>query len=86
MIAQIVTAEHLGGHRLCVGFSDGVVGVWDHSDILQSTGPIASPLHDPAFFGRVAIVDGALVWPNGYDACPVTLHRVVAGALEAVGD
>lgn len=70
----------LGGHRLRVWFSDDTVGDWDHSDILQSSGPVAIPLHDPAHFARVFVEDGALVWPNGYDACPVTLHRDLAAA------
>jgi hypothetical protein len=29
---------------------------------------MAQPLHDASFFARVSIEDGALVWPNGWDA------------------
>jgi hypothetical protein len=80
MMPQIISAEALGGHRLRVGFSDGFAAEWDHADILNAAGPIAVPLHDPAYFAQVAVIDGALVWPNGYDVCPVTLRRLLTGA------
>jgi hypothetical protein len=80
MMPQIVSAEALGGYRLRVGYSDGFVAEWDHADLLNATGPIAAQLHDPASFAQVAVSDGAQVWPNGYDVCPVTLRRVLTGA------
>ncbi len=80
MMPQIVSAEALGGYRLGVGFSDGFVAEWDHADFLNAAGQIAAPLHDTAYFAHVAVSDNALVWPNGYDVCPVTLRRVLTGA------
>jgi hypothetical protein len=32
------------------------------------------PLRDPAFFARVAIEHGTVVWPNGVDLDPLVLH------------
>ena len=86
MMIKVRKVESLGDYTLRVWFSDGSVGDWDHSDIRSATGPIAVPLHDPAYFARVFVEDGALVWPNGYDVCPVTLHGKLqaAGALQTI--
>lgn len=86
-MVSVRKVQWLGGHRLRVWFSDGAVGEWDHSDILNAAGPIALPLHDPAYFGRVFLEMGALTWPNGYDVCPEHLHGLLrdAGALKSAG-
>ena len=46
--------------------------VWPASDssaIVNQGGPMVEPLRDPAYFARVFLEDGALTWPNGYEAC-----------------
>lgn len=61
--------------RLALRFRDGLVAELDfRADVAEDHGPMAAPLRDPAFFALVSIDDGALVWPNGYDIDPVTLH------------
>jgi hypothetical protein len=32
------------------------------------------PLKDPAFFARVSVEHGTVVWPNGVDLDPLVLH------------
>jgi hypothetical protein len=66
-LARIVRAETAFDHALTVWFDDGALGVW-RSAILDRHGPMALPLHDPAFFARCTAEDGGLVWPNGWDA------------------
>ncbi|CAN1503581.1 Protein of unknown function DUF2442 [Caulobacteraceae bacterium] len=66
-LAKITRAETCGPHRLEIWFEDGLHGVWQ-ADFTDRKGPMAQPLHDASFFARVSIEDGALVWPNGWDA------------------
>lgn len=41
---------------------------------------MVEPLRDLTFFRRVALVDGAPTWPNGYDACPDWLRLEIESA------
>jgi hypothetical protein len=66
-LAKIVSVEHHSDFTLSVCFDNGMRGLW-HQDMRARKGPMALPLHDPAFFARASIEDGALVWPNGWDA------------------
>jgi Protein of unknown function (DUF2442) len=40
---------------------------------------VFAPLEDPAYFGKVELDEqlGTIVWPNGADIAPETLHRRV---------
>jgi len=80
---KVARIRYLGGHRLRATFSDGMAGDYDFSAIVGEGGPMAEPLRDPAFFARVFLEDGALTWPNGFDAAPGWLRREIeaAGAL-----
>lgn len=69
-LVKAVRVAALPGHRLDIAFSDGSSGVFDFSDIKESQGEMALPLHDEAFFARVFLDAGAPAWPNGYDADP----------------
>lgn len=81
---KVAKLKYLGGSRLRVIFSDGMAGEYDFSAAIHGGGPMAEPLRDPAFFGRVFLDDGAPTWPNGYDAAPAWLRREIEanGALE----
>jgi hypothetical protein len=86
MMIDVIGVRHLGGHQLEIEFSDGTVGVRDFAFVREKTGPMAEPLKDAAYFGRVFIEDGALTWPNGYDWDPIALHDEMkkAGLLRRV--
>jgi hypothetical protein len=79
---DVVGVRPVGPHRLEIEFSDGMIGVRDVAFLFGRAGPMAEPLHDPAFFARVFIDDGALTWPNGYDWDPIALHDDMKAAGE----
>src|SRR5687767_5348367 len=70
-------------HALEVAFADGTEQRIDFSPVLQ--GALFGPLQDLATFNAVALHPevGTLVWPNGADIDPGTLHdwREVAEEL-----
>lgn len=80
-MAHVTHVESLAGHRLRLRFDDGAEGEIDLS--LRQWRGIFAPLKDQAFFERVEIDEelGTIVWPNGADIAPETLHDwVVQGA------
>lgn len=59
---------------LCVGFDDGTEQVIDFRPVLA--GELFGPLSDLSLFNQVSIDPEVhtLVWPNGADFDPATLH------------
>jgi hypothetical protein len=80
---DVVSVKPLGGFRLRIVFSDGLVGEHDFSSTVARDGEMVRPLKDPAFFARVFVELGTLTWPNGFDLDPIALHdrMVAAGEL-----
>jgi hypothetical protein len=78
-IVHVTDVRCLGGHRLRLSFEDGSSGEVDFSQE-QWTGVFA-PLADPGYFGRVQLDKelGTIVWPNGADIAPETLHLLATG-------
>ena len=77
-IVHVTEVRSAGVHRLQLGFDDGTVGEVDFSD--EDWSGVFAPLSDPEFFARVELDDelGTIVWPNGADIAPETLHQRVA--------
>ncbi len=73
-IYRVQSVEILGPYTLRIGFDDGKEQVIDFRPVLAGT--IYGPLRDLAFFNQVWIDPEvhALVWPNGADFDPATLH------------
>jgi len=71
---RVTDAEYLGGLRLRVTFSDGLVRELDFAGRL--TVGVLAPLNDPAVFSTVAVdpVAGIVTWSNGIDLDPDVLH------------
>jgi hypothetical protein len=78
MVLRILEAEVCGPHSLRVTFNDGTRKRVNVLPLLD--GPIFEPLHDPAYFARVAIdpVAGVVVWPNEADIAPEALLELEA--------
>ena len=71
---RVTTVESAGPHMLRIGFDDGSSRTINFSPVLA--GSLFGPLRDPRLFAQVAIDPEAhtLVWPNGADFDPETLH------------
>lgn len=81
MYVLVRSLRHLGGYRFWVEFTDGTAGEWNYEGVKDRPGPMAAPLRDEAYVGRVFLEAGAPTWPNGWDVSPEALHA----QLEAAG-
>jgi len=73
-IHSVLSFQIIGPFTLGVQFDDGITQTIDFSPVLF--GDIYGPLREPALFNRVWIDPEVhtLVWPNGADFDPATLH------------
>ncbi len=73
-IHRVTRFEIVAPFTLAVEFSDGTVQRIDFQPVLH--GALFGPLRDPATFDAVVLDGeaGTLVWPNGADFDPATLH------------
>ncbi len=73
-IHYVRSFEIAGPYTLRVGFEDGSEQTIDFLPVLR--GEIYGPLRDPELFSQVRIDPEVktLVWPNGADFDPATLH------------
>ena len=78
MIVRVIEAEVCGEYRMRLSFSDGTKKVVDLEQLLN--GPIFEPLKDPTYFAQGSLdqVCGTVVWPNGADIAPETLHDMLS--------
>ncbi|HEX6681100.1 MAG TPA: DUF2442 domain-containing protein [Gaiellaceae bacterium] len=81
-LIHVTAVEVVGDHRLRLTFEDGARGEVDLS-AWQWQG-VFEPLADPAYFRQVELDRqlGTIVWPNGADIAPETLHSWVTGGLK----
>jgi len=73
-IYKVIHFEIMGPFTLQVKFDDGSTQIIDFHPVLE--GELYGPLQDKLLFDRVEIDLEAhtLVWPNGADFDPATLH------------
>lgn len=73
-IHRVSSFEIVGPHTLAVTFADGLTRTIDFLPILK--GELYGPLREEEFFKRVKLDPEihTLVWPNGADFDPATLH------------
>ena len=73
-IHRVLSFERIGSHALRVAFADGSEQTIDFEPVLR--GELYGPLRDPEIFGQVRLdlEVQTLVWPNGADFDPTTLH------------
>jgi len=71
---RLVSFAIVGPHQLEVGFEDGVVRRINFLPVLE--GELFGPLKDLDVFNQVALSPEGytLLWPNGADFDPATLH------------
>jgi Protein of unknown function (DUF2442) len=80
-LVHVAAAEVVGDHRLFLRFEDGTEGELDLTG--WSWRGVFEPLADPDYFRQVFLDEelGTIVWPNGADIAPETLHDWVARGL-----
>jgi Protein of unknown function (DUF2442) len=81
-LVHVTSVEPLGGHRLNLTFEDGAQGELDLSS--WEWRGVFEPLEDPSYFALVTLDEelGTIVWPNGADIAPETLHAWIARGLK----
>ncbi len=74
VIHRVTQFDVVGPYTLAVSFADGTEQVIDFRPVLH--GVLFGPLQDLAQFNAVRLDAevGTLVWPNGADFDPATLH------------
>jgi hypothetical protein len=82
-LVHVTAVEVVGDHCMKLAFEDGAEGVLDLS--AWEWRGVFEPLADPAYFRRVSLDQelGTIVWPNGADIAPETLHSWVTRGLKA---
>ena len=73
-IYRIISFEKVGAYTLRIVFDDGTVQTIDFRPVLR--GALYGGLKDEVLFDRVSIDPEVhtLIWPNGADFDPATLH------------
>lgn len=73
-IHRVTAFKIVGPHTLAVTFADGLKRTIDFLPVLK--GELYGPLRDTELFKQVQLDPEAdtLVWPNGADFDPATLH------------
>ena len=74
-VHRVTGFDRVGPFTLRVDFEDGTTQVIDFRPVLA--GESLGPLRDPEVFDQVRLDSeaGTLVWPNGADFDPATLHN-----------
>jgi hypothetical protein len=75
LLPSVIHARYDGGFRIHLTFNDNLQGTVDLESWLE--GPIFEPLKDQNYFQRFFLDGGTVVWPNGADIAPETLHEAV---------
>ena len=72
MNPRVQKVKPLSDYRLEITFSSGEMGIYDCCSLLDFG--VFRELKDPAYFRRVQVVNGTVVWPHEQDICPDTLY------------
>jgi hypothetical protein len=83
-LVHVTAADVVAPHRLYLRFEDGAEGDVDFSGWRWRG--VFEPLADPDYFAQVKLDGelGTIVWPNGADVAPETLHAWVARGVKPV--
>ena len=76
-LVHVTSVEVIAEHRLRLTFEDGAQGEIDAS--AWEWRGVFEPLEDPEYFRQASLnrEAGTVVWPNGADIAPETLHALV---------
>lgn len=74
-IIVVTNAEHVSGNVLELTFSDGLKAEVDFSPWIEAY-PFFGPLKNTDYFKKFSLDGWTVVWPNGADIAPETLHDI----------
>ena len=74
-VIVVTKAEYVSGSTLDITFSDGLRAEIDFAGWIDRY-PFFAPLKDPNYFRNFALDGWTVVWPNGADIAPETLHAI----------
>ncbi|HEX3107859.1 MAG TPA: DUF2442 domain-containing protein [Thermoanaerobaculia bacterium] len=74
-MSDVIEVRYVRDYTLWLRFEDGASGEVDIAPSFK--GPVFEPLRDIEFFKQVRVDSeiGTIVWPNGADVAPETLHE-----------
>ena len=74
-LVHVTRVDVIADHRLRLSFDDGSDGEIQFGE--DDWFGVFEPLRDPAAFAQARLDDelGTVVWPNGADIAPETLHQ-----------
>lgn len=74
-IVVVTKAEYMSGRTLELTFSDGVKAEVDFSTWVEKYS-FFEPLKNDEYFKQFSLDGWTVVWPNGADIAPETLHEI----------
>ena len=80
-IITVKKAQYVDGYRLELTFSDGMKSEIDFSAWIDKY-PFFEPLKNVTYFKQFTLDGWTVVWPNGADIAPETLHEIAVNALQ----
>ncbi len=73
----VESAEHAGGYRLQLRFSDGAEGTVELREfVFRDERPVFRELRDPQVFRSFRVEWDTVVWDNGADLAPEFLYTL----------
>ena len=72
MNPRIRLVEPLDGYKLRLEFTNGELGLFDCSNLLELG--VFQELKDREYFKQARVFQGTVVWPHEQDICPDTLY------------
>ena len=80
-IIVVTKARYLSAQVLELTFSDGLKAEVDFSTWIERY-PFFEPLKNPDYFKNFSLDGWTVVWPNGADIAPETLHKIAVGTKQ----
>lgn len=74
-VVVVINAQYVSGRVLELTFSDGLKEQIDFSSWIEKY-PFFEPLKDDDYFKQFSLDGWTVVWPNGADIAPETLHAI----------
>lgn len=74
-LITVTNAKYVRDFILELAFCDGVTAEIDFSGWIEKY-PFFAPLKDPDYFRAFSLDGWTVVWPNGADIAPETLHEI----------